>query len=352
MSDAPDFAGWSCPLPLRDYPSIVLGHGGGGKLTEELVEHLFVPAFRNPELERLGDSTILPSIAGRLALSTDSFVVNPLFFPGSSIGDLAVNGTVNDLAMSGARPLYLTAAFILEEGLPMSLLGAIVAAMAAAAKAAGVAIVTGDTKVVERGHGHGCYINTAGLGVVPPGLDLGAHRIEAGDVVLVSGTLGDHGMAVMSKREGLEFTTTIESDCAALHGLVAALLAAAPSTHALRDPTRGGLASALNEFARAARLGIALEERALPVKDEVRSACEILGMDPVYVANEGKLVAIVPAEEADAALAALRAHELGRDAAPIGHVTADHPGLLVAKTALGATRVIPMMLGDQLPRIC
>ena len=347
-----DFSSWSCPLPLRDYPTVVIGHGGGGQLSAELVEHLFVPAFRNKELEALGDAALLPAQTGRLAFSTDSFVVHPLFFPGGSIGDLAVHGTVNDLAMSGARPLYLSAAFILEEGLEMAVLGRIVERMAAAARDAGVRIATGDTKVVERGHGHGCYITTAGVGVVPEGLNLGPDRARPGDVVIVSGTIGDHGMAVMSVREGLQFETVIESDSAPLADLVALLLAAAPGVHALRDPTRGGVASSLNEIAGRSKVGIALEESAIPVRTDVQSACELLGMDPIYVANEGKLLAIVAPQDADAALAALRAHPLGRQAALIGRVTDRHPGMLVAKTGIGGTRVIPMQLGEQLPRIC
>lgn len=356
MSDSPQSAldpgSWSCPLPLRSYPSIVLGHGGGGKLSAELVEHLIAPAFADPELDQLGDGAVLPPVAGRLAFSTDSYVVHPLFFPGGSIAELAVHGTINDLAMRGARPLYLSVALILEEGLPMNVLGAIVERMARAAREAGVRIVTGDTKVVDKGHGHGCYITTAGVGVVPEGVDIGPVRAAAGDVVLVSGTLGDHGMAVMSVREGLEFGTELESDTAALDGMVRDLLAAAPGTHVLRDPTRGGIASALNEIAERSRVGIEIEEVRLPVRPQVQAACEILGLDPVYVANEGKLLAIVPPEEAPRALAALRAHPLGSAATVIGRVTATPRGMLVARTAIGGTRVVPMQIGEQLPRIC
>ena len=352
MSDPVDFSNWSCPLPLRDTPNVVLGHGGGGQLSAELVENLFVPAFRNPELEALGDAALLPPQQGRLAFSTDSYVVHPLFFPGGSIGELAVHGTVNDLAMVGAHPLYLSAAFLLEEGLPMAKLGAIVERLAAAAREAGVRIATGDTKVVERGRGHGCYITTAGVGVVADGISLGPDRARPGDVVLVSGTIGDHGMAVMSVREGLEFETVIESDTAPLANLVQTLLAAAPGTRALRDPTRGGVASSLNEIAKSSQVGILLDERALPVRADVHAACELLGLDPLHVANEGKLLAIVPEVEADAALAALRTHPLGKNAARIGRVLPEHPGMLLGRTALGATRVIPMQLGEQLPRIC
>jgi hydrogenase expression/formation protein HypE len=346
-----NFEGWTCPLELRDYPSIVIGHGGGGKLSSELVEHLFVPAFRNSALENLGDASILPAMGERLAFSTDSFVVRPLFFPGGSIGDLAVNGTVNDLAMSGAKPLYLSAGFILEEGFRLKLLGGIVERMAAAARRAGVLIVTGDTKVVERGHGDGVYINTAGIGLVPAGVDIGPAKARPGDVVIVSGTIGDHGMAIMSVREGLEFDTVIESDSAPLHELAASILAAG-EVHVMRDPTRGGVASTLNEIAASSRVGVLLDEASIPVQPDVQSACDLLGMDPIYVANEGKLIAIVTAGSADAVLAAMRAQERGTSAAIIGRIVAEHPGLLVAKTGIGGARVIPMQLGEQLPRIC
>jgi len=349
----PDFAGWSCPLPLADYPTIVMGHGGGGKLGNELVEHLFLPAFRNPALENLGDAAVLPLDSGRLAMSTDSFVVQPLFFPGGSIGELAINGTVNDLAVSGAEPKFLSASFILEEGFPIAQLAAIVDAMGAAAREAGVQIVTGDTKVVEHGHGDGCYINTAGIGLLRSGISVGPHRAQPGDAIIVSGTIGDHGMAIMSVREGLEFESQILSDCAALNGMIAAVLdAAGAAIHTMRDPTRGGLASTLNEIAQASGVGIDLDEPSLPVRPQVQSACELLGLDPVYVANEGKAVFFVAPEAADLVLATLRAHPLGREAALIGRVTAAHPRMLVARTAMGANRVIPTQIGEQLPRIC
>jgi hydrogenase expression/formation protein HypE len=350
---APDFSNWTCPLPLRDYPSIVMGHGGGGKLGNELVEHLFLPAFRNPALENLGDAAVFDLDSGRLAMSTDSFVVQPLFFPGGSIGALAVNGTVNDLAVSGADPKFLSASFILEEGFPLNQLAAVVDAMAQAASTAGVKIVTGDTKVVERGHGDGCYINTAGVGVLRPGITVGPHCALPGDAVIVSGTMGDHGMAIMSVREGLEFESPIRSDCAALNGLIADVLAAAgTAVHAMRDPTRGGLASTLNEIANSSGVGVEIDESAMPVRFEVQSACELLGLDPVYVANEGKAVFIVAPEAADAVLAVLHAHPLGSDAARIGQITAQHPRMLVARTGMGANRVIPTQIGEQLPRIC
>jgi len=347
-----NFENWTCPLPLQDYPSIVIGHGGGGKLSAELVEHLFLPAFRNSVLENLGDSSVMPALAGRLAFSTDSFVVKPLFFPGGCIGDLAVNGTVNDLAMSGARPLYLSAGFIVEEGFPMSSLAQIVQRMAVAAEKAGVQIVTGDTKVVERGHGDGCYINTAGIGVLADGLRIGPRQAQPGDVVIVSGSIGDHGMAIMSVREGLEFETTIESDCAALNHMVDEMLETSTDIHVLRDPTRGGVASSLNEIAGQSKVGIAIDETKIPVKPEVASACELLGMDPIYVANEGKLLAIVAPHAAEAILARIQANPLGANARIIGTVTANHPGMLVAKTGIGGTRVIAMQIGEQLPRIC
>ena len=356
-SPTPDFTRFTCPAALRDRPQIVMGHGGGGALSRDLIEHVFLPAFGNPVLERLGDSGVLevPGLlagGGRLAFSTDSYVVRPLVFPGGSIGDLAVHGTVNDLAMSGAQPLYLSAGFILEEGLPITELVGIVNRMAAAARAAGVDIVTGDTKVVERGHGDGVYINTAGIGVVPPGIDLGPHQIRPGDALLVSGTLGDHGMAIMSVREGLEFEAAIASDTAPLHGLVARMLAACPEIRLLRDPTRGGVATSLNEIADLAKLGLEIDEQAIPVTPVVANACEILGLDPLQVANEGKLLAVVPAEAAEAVLAAMRAHADGREATILGRVVADHPRLVVVRTAIGGTRVVPMPIGEQLPRIC
>jgi hydrogenase expression/formation protein HypE len=332
---------------------VIIGHGGGGKLSAELVEHLFMPAFKNDALANLGDSSVVHLASGRIALSTDSFVVRPLFFPGGSIGELAINGTVNDLAMSGAKPLYLTAGFIIEEGLPMAQLGEVVARMAEAARVAGVQVVAGDTKVVDKGHGDGLFINTAGVGVVPDGRHIGPAQARPGDVVLVSGTLGDHGMAIMSVREGLEFETVIESDSAALNGLVEAMLkTGSEGIHVLRDPTRGGLATSLNEIAARSRVGIVVDERALPVNPDVQAACELLGMDPPYVANEGKLVAVVAPERVEVVLTTMRAHPLGQRAAVIGYVTDRHPGMVMAKTNIGGTRVIPMQLGEQLPRIC
>lgn len=343
---------WSCPAPAGRSQHILLGHGGGGRLSAELVEQIFAPAFDNPHLAELGDGAVLDWPGQKLALSTDSFVVQPLFFPGGCIGDLAVHGTVNDLAMMGARPLYLTAGFILEEGLEISVLVQVVEAMARAARAAGVSIVTGDTKVVERGHGDGIFINTSGVGLVQPQVRLGPARAQPGDVILLSGTMGDHGMAIMSLRQGLQFETELRSDCASLHELAAGLLAAAPGLRLMRDPTRGGVAAATNEIAQASRVGIELIEGDLPVGREVAAACEFLGLDPLMVANEGKMLAILPHQEAEAGLAALRAHPLGQAACRIGTVVDRHPGMVVVKTRLGGTRVVDLALGEPLPRIC
>ncbi|MFG3162621.1 hydrogenase expression/formation protein HypE [Streptomyces sp. NPDC048232] len=355
MSDttaAPDMLSWTCPAPLRDGPRVVMGHGGGGALSAELIEQVVVPALAGPAPVPLTDSAVVELGGARLAFSTDTFVVRPLFFPGGSIGDLAVNGTVNDLAMSGARAAYLSCGLILEEGVPIDTVARVSEALGAAARAAGVRVVTGDTKVVEAGHGDGVYVNTSGIGLVPDGVDLHPRRVVPGDVVLVSGAIGVHGVAILSERENLRFETDVESDCAALGGLVEAMLAACPDLHALRDPTRGGLAASLNEIAAASGCGIAVQERAVPVPAPVAGACAMLGLDPMYVANEGKLVAFVPRDHADAVLAAMRAHPLGTEAAVVGEVVADHPGMVVARTGLGGTRVVDMPLGEQLPRIC
>ncbi len=357
---APDFDGWTCPVPLRDSPTIVMGHGGGGLMSAELVEHLFVPAFAAAAGDSvtltdpvvLGDSAVVTVGGARIALSTDTFVVRPLFFPGGSIGHLAVNGTVNDLAMSGAVPAYLTCGVVLEEGTELSVIGRVAQDMGAAAKAAGVRIVTGDTKVVDAGHGDQIYVNTAGIGLVPDGVDIRPDRAAVGDVVIVSGPIGVHGIAIMSVREGLEFGSEITTDSAALHGLVAAMLAVTPDLHVLRDPTRGGLATSLNEIAKAADVGVRLVEKSIPVPPDVASACAMLGLDPMYVANEGKLVAFVPREHADAVLAAMRAHPLGAEAVVVGECVEDHPGMVVAQTTFGGTRVVDTPIGEQLPRIC
>ncbi|GAA2629834.1 hydrogenase expression/formation protein HypE [Paractinoplanes durhamensis] len=347
-----DFESWTCPLPLRDTPAVVMGHGGGGAMSAELVEHLFRPAYGPAGEGPLGDSAVVPVGAERIAFSTDSYVVKPMFFPGGSIGDLAVNGTVNDLAMSGATPLYLSVAFILQEGTLLAEVARIAAAVGAAAHAAGVRLVTGDTKVVDNGSGDGVYLNTAGVGMVAPGLEIGAHRAAVGDAVLISGDIGVHGVAVMSVRKGIEFDTTVVSDSAPLHGLVAAMLATGVDVHTLRDPTRGGVAASLNEIARTASVGISLTERALPIPAAVADACSLLGLDPLQVANEGKLLAFVPSADADVVLAAMRAHPLGSGARQIGTCVASHPGMVVAQTALGGTRVVNMPIGEQLPRIC
>jgi len=348
----PDFSGWTCPLPLRDHPNVVMGHGGGGQMSGELIEHLFVPAFGNPVLAGLTDSAVLELGGARLAFSTDSFVVQPLFFPGGSIGHLAVNGTVNDLAMSGAQASYLSCGFILEEGVELSVVAQIAADLGAAAEHAGVTVVTGDTKVVDAGHGDGVYLNTAGIGLVPDGIDIRPQRARPGDVVIVSGLIGVHGIAIMSVREGISFGTEVVSDCAPLNGLVAAMLAVARDVHVLRDPTRGGVATSLNEIAKAAGVGIELIERDLPIPETVANACSFLGLDPLYVANEGKLLAIVARDEAEEVLAAMRAHPLGGDAAVIGECVPAHPGMVVTRTAFGATRVVDTPIGEQLPRIC
>lgn len=352
MGNDLDFEGWTCPLPLRDTPTIVMGHGGGGAMSGELIENLFLPAFGGAARAELGDSAVLDPPAGRLAFSTDSFVVKPMFFPGGCIGDLAVNGTVNDLAMSGAVPLYLSTAFILAEGTAMSDIGRVAVAIGKAAEIAGVQLVTGDTKVVDAASGDGIYINTSGIGVIPDGVHIGPERAQVGDAVLVSGDLGVHGMAVMSVREGLGFTTTIESDSAALHTLVADMLATGVDVRVLRDPTRGGVSATLNEVASASGVGIDLIENDLPIPPEVKDACGLLGLDPLQVANEGKLLAIVPADRADEVLAAMRTNPLGARACRIGTVVADHPKMVVARTGLGGTRVIDLPIGEQLPRIC
>lgn len=358
MTNKPNLLGWTCPRPLLNYPTIVMGHGSGGRMMSDLIEHLFAPAFDNEWLGQMGDSTVIEQSEfsnqksnNRYAFTTDSFVVSPLFFPGGNIGELAVFGTANDLAMRGAKPLYLSAGFILEEGLPMETLGIIVTAMAAACKKAGVKIATGDTKVVQKGHGDGIYINTSGIGTIPAGVDIGPANAYPGDAVLVSGTMGDHGIAIMSVREGLTFGTQIQSDTAPLHGLVEAMIAAG-KIHCLRDATRGGLAAVLNELADSSKVGIEFDERKVPIRPEVNAACEMLGLDSLYIANEGKLVAILPEEMAEKVLVAMREHEYGKEAAIIGRVVAEHPELVTAKTSIGGMRVVDVPAGELLPRIC
>ncbi len=347
----------SCPLPIFEHKQIVLGHGSGGKLTAELIDKVFRPAFANPILDKLDDQAVVQVNGTRLAFTTDSFVVTPIFFPGGDIGRLAINGTVNDLAMSGARPLYLAAAFILEEGLPADDLRRVVESMRDAANEAGVLLVTGDTKVVNRGKGDQVFITTTGLGVIDRPVEISADRARPGDKIILSGFIGDHGMAIMSQRENLEFEGAIESDCAPLHGLVNVMLEVTgsdglPTIHCLRDPTRGGVATTLNEIAGRSQVGMLLQERDIPVRDTVKGACEILGLDPLYVANEGKLVAIVAAEAADEIVQPHAPAPLGGEAVVIGEVVADHAGMVLMKTEIGGTRVLDVMFGEQLPRIC
>jgi hydrogenase expression/formation protein HypE len=347
-----------CPLPIFDHPQIVLGHGSGGKLSAELIEKVFVRRFRNATLEKMDDQAQLEIGGARLAFTTDSFVVTPIFFSGGDIGTLAVNGTVNDLAVGGAKPLYLAAAFILEEGLPAADLERVVDSMAQAAANTGVQLVTGDTKVVNRGKGDKLFITTTGIGLLDRATQISADRARPGDKILLSGFIGDHGITILSQRENLEFESALESDCAALNGLVDAMLDEAEAAgnlagiRAMRDPTRGGAATVLNEMAGRSRTGIVLWEREIPVREAVRGACEMLGLDPLYVANEGKLVAIVAPEIAERVLAAMQRHPLGADSRLIGEVVEAHPGMVLMKTTVGGTRVVDVLFGEQLPRIC
>lgn len=342
-----------CPVPQVDLERVQLGHGSGGKMSAALLERCFLPHLANDTLSPLGDAAVFSAPATQLAFSTDTFVVNPLEFPGGDIGCLAVHGTVNDLAMMGAIPKYLSVGFVLEEGLEIALLERIVISLAQAARNCGVPIATGDTKVVERGRGDGLYLNTAGIGAMIPGFAPSPAQARAGDAILVSGPLGRHGMAIMAAREGLRFESEIESDTAPLHTLVATLREAiGDSIHVMRDPTRGGVASALNEIAATAGLGMVLQERAMPIPGPVEAACEMLGLDPLYVANEGILVALVAAEAAEQALSLMRAHPIAAGAVLIGRVVEDHPGLVVIETGIGGVRVVDMLPGDQLPRIC
>jgi len=345
-------AAFVCPIPIEQYPNVLLAHGGGGKLTHQLLEKIFLPAFANPMLSARHDGAVLELPSGKLAFTTDSYVVRPLFFPGGDIGALAVNGTINDLAMCGARPICLSAGFILEEGLAMETLWRVVQSMALAANRAGVPLVTGDTKVVDRGKGDGIFINTAGIGVVESTRTISPAEVRPGDSILLSGDIGRHGIAIMAVREGLEFESAILSDCAPLSGIVLEMLAAGIEVHCLRDLTRGGLASALVEIAEAARLHIEIDETAIPVLEDVRGACEILGFDPLYVANEGRFVCFVRGPEAEHALSQMRAHPLGCQAQIIGTVAEDTPGLVTMRSSIGATRIVDMLSGEQLPRIC
>ena len=348
----------TCPLPKSRYDHILLGHGSGGQLTADLIQKLFVPTFGNPVLAALEDQATVSLgtsnglKAPRIAFTTDSFVVRPIFFPGGDIGRLAVHGTVNDLAVGGARPLFLSTAFIIEEGLPIETLQSVVTSLRNAAAAAGIEVVTGDTKVVEQGSGDELFINTTGIGLVPDNLRLSADQARPGDKILLSGPIGDHGIAILAQRAGLEFETTIVSDSASLYPLVEVVLATGTAIRCMRDPTRGGVSSALNEIAAQSNVGMVLDEQQIPVHEEVKGACEMLGLDPLYVANEGKLIAIAKNEDADRLLSAMRSHPLGRDARIIGAITDQHPRTVVMRTAFGTTRIVDMLSGDQLPRIC
>jgi hydrogenase expression/formation protein HypE len=346
------FFGAVCPIPITNYNEIVLAHGSGGKLSHQLMEKMVLPQFRNELLESLHDGAIFSIGGQRVAFSTDSYVVNPIFFPGGDIGKLAVYGTVNDLAMCGARPLYLSVGFILEEGTPMEDFWRVVQSMREAAATAGVMLVTGDTKVVDRGKADKIFINTSGIGAIPEGINIAPSRAQPNDKIILSGAMAVHGIAIMSTREGLEFESEIASDTAPLNGLVETILAANKDVHVLRDPTRGGITSALTEIAQAAKVGMLLNEDAIPISEEVKGACEILGLDPLYVANEGKLLAITAASDANRVLAAMQSHPLGSEAAIIGEVTDEHPGFVMMKTRVGGKRVVDMLSGEQLPRIC
>lgn len=332
---------------------ILLAHGSGGKLSHDLIEKLFLPHFDNPILARLDDSALIELETGaRLAFTTDSYVVSPLFFPGGDIGKLATCGTINDLSMSGAKPLYMSASFIIEEGFPLADLKRIVLSMRKVVEESGVKIVAGDTKVVGEGAADGIFVNTTGVGLIPEGVHISGANAQPGDMIMVSGTLGDHGIAIMNQREGLEFASSLESDCAPLQGLVAQMLEASLEIHCLRDPTRGGLATTLNEMAAQSQATFLIEEEKVPVRDEVRGVCELLGLDPLYLANEGKLVAVVPAHAADGVLEAMRGHPYGKGSVVIGQVLSDHPCRVVMKTTLGAHRLVEMAVGELLPRIC
>jgi len=342
----------SCPVPIMDHDTIQLAHGAGGRLSAQLIETLFLPRFGNDMLDRLEDQATLNLPLGQISFSTDTYVVDPIFFPGGNIGELAVNGTVNDVAMNGATPLYLSVGFVLEEGLAIETLHRVVLSMESAAKKAGVRIVTGETKVVNKGSCDKLYINTSGIGVIPEGIQISASHCQPGDQVLLSGTIADHGMAVLTSRKGLSFQSRVKSDTAALNGLVKTMLDVTQNIHALRDPTRGGVATTLNEFASSSGVGIRLDGNTIPVKPDVQGACEILGIDPLYVANEGKLIAIVPQPDAEAVLEAMRSTDVGRDACIIGEVVAEHPRTVTITTGLGGQRIVDMPVGEQLPRIC
>ena len=341
-----------CPTPIMQHETVQMAHGAGGRLSQALMQRVFMPHIHNSYLDLLDDQAKLDLPPGRVAFTTDSYVVSPIFFPGGTIGELAVNGTVNDLAVGGARPLYLSAGFIIEEGFSLVELETIVVSMAEAARKAGVMIVTGDTKVVGKGQCDKLFINTSGIGIIREGVNLSCRNLRPGDSIILSGTVGVHGMAIMTSREGLSFQSRIMSDCAALSGMIAAMIDVAPAIHAMRDPTRGGVAATLNELALSSGVGIAINETTIPVKAEVRGACELLGIDPLHVANEGKLVVAVAAADAAKVLEVMRSFKHGRDAVIIGSVVDLHPGMVVMRTAFGSQRIIDLPLGEQLPRIC
>lgn len=342
----------NCPAPLSNYDKVLLGHGSGGKLTAELIKNIFLPAFQNPYLAELGDQAIVNVNGVKIAFTTDSYVVNPIFFPGGNIGELAVNGTVNDLAVGGARPLFISAGFILEEGFSLSELCAVVESMKKACERAGVILVTGDTKVVEKGKGDKIFINTSGIGIIEHDVEISPRKVKPGDKILINGPIGLHGIAILSRREGIEFEIEIESDTAPLNFLVQDILSVSKNIHWMRDPTRGGVSSSLNELAQSSNLGVEIWETEIPVPEPVKAACEMLGLDPLYVANEGKLIAVVAPEDAEKVLEAMRNNPLGREAKIIGEITEEHPGVVLMKTAIGGKRVVDMLAGEQLPRIC
>ncbi len=345
-------AGFTCPIPQNEYDKILLAHGGGGSLSHQLISKMFLPQFDNELLNAQYDSAIFTVGKNTFAFTTDSYVVQPIFFPGGNIGDLAVNGTINDLAVSGAKPLYISAAFIIEEGLPIEDLWKIVLSMKEAAKKAGVLIVTGDTKVVEHGKGDKIFINTSGIGIVEEGIDISPKNCKDGDVIILNGSIADHGVAIMSAREGLTFETEIISDTAPLNDLIRSVLSVSKNIHVMRDPTRGGVASTLKEIALSAQVGIEIDEKEIPIKEEVKGACEILGLDPLYIANEGKVIIFAAKEDEEKILSVMRAHQFGKESRVIGKVVKEHPGTVVMKTLIGSTRVVEMITGEQLPRIC
>lgn len=344
--------GLSCPVPISDYKNILLAHGGGGMLSHKLIQKFFIEQFDNPFLNVQHDGAVLDINGKKLAFTTDSYVVQPIFFPGGNIGTLAINGTINDLSMCGAKPLYISVGFIIEEGLPMEDLWKIVLSMKDIAIDAGVQIVTGDTKVVERGKGDKIFINTSGIGIIDEDVNISPQRCQVGDYILINGKIAEHGIAIMSAREGFEFETEVLSDTAPLNGLVNEILKASKNIHVMRDPTRGGLASSLNEIAMSANIGIFIEENKIPITEEVKGACEILGFDPLYIANEGKVLVFVPPKDADKVLTAMLSHPLGNDSAIIGKVIKENHGKVLMKTTIGSTRIVDMISGEQLPRIC